>query len=392
MISREQVRELAQFHSQSRHECAISFYFQPRTPQNKSHREESILAKDLVRNALRESEKSGRNGCARADLQRILKLAENLQGNQARAKAVFACAAKDFWREYDLPPLLTASQVAVNQGFHLKPLAMLLATLPKLGIVLFDRQHARVFDYWFENFTERVNFFQPLSKRGRSDGYAGYDAGHSERRLNEEVMHHFKRIAQYVKDEFDAGRWENWLAGCLDINWTEFEPLLPAQSKQRFMGHFSAEVASAGTEQVRQQAQRLLQGALEERRRQAISAVLSYAKSHKRGVTGLRRVLRSLEMGEVRTLVLDEGFASHAVECTSCGHLDAHIVAFCALCGHATRELDDVCEAIVPRAIQRDIELLYVKGDPDLDRVGNIAALLRFRSGERKGGRLAQAS
>ena len=27
-----------------------------------------------------------------------------------------------------------------------------------------------------------------------------------------------------------------------------------------------------------------------------------------------------------------------------------------------------------------DIELFYVKNDPELDRVGNIAALLRFRA------------
>jgi hypothetical protein len=30
--------------------------------------------------------------------------------------------------------------------------------------------------------------------------------------------------------------------------------------------------------------------------------------------------------------------------------------------------------------IRHDIELFYVKDDPDFDKVGNIAALLRFRS------------
>jgi hypothetical protein len=31
-------------------------------------------------------------------------------------------------------------------------------------------------------------------------------------------------------------------------------------------------------------------------------------------------------------------------------------------------------------AIHRDVELFYVKDDPEFDRVGNIAALLRYRS------------
>jgi hypothetical protein len=44
----------------------------------------------------------------------------------------------------------------------------------------------------------------------------------------------------------------------------------------------------------------------------------------------------------------------------------------------------DVAEAILPWVIRHDVELFYVKGDAELDKVGNIAALLRFRS-EKKG-------
>jgi hypothetical protein len=49
-------------------------------------------------------------------------------------------------------------------------------------------------------------------------------------------------------------------------------------------------------------------------------------------------------------------------------------------CGRLTRELPDVCDAIIPIAIRRNIELFYLKEDDGLDRAGNIAALLRFRS------------
>lgn len=105
----------------------------------------------------------------------------------------------------------------------------------------------------------------------------------------------------------------------------------------------------------------------------------------------MRRVLRSLEMGEVQTLLMTENYSARAVECGSCGHLDAHLVRYCPLCGRGTRELEDVCDVIVPAAIRRDIELLYVKDEPVLDHVGNIAALLRFRADQSKGG-LAAAS
>jgi hypothetical protein len=44
----------------------------------------------------------------------------------------------------------------------------------------------------------------------------------------------------------------------------------------------------------------------------------------------------------------------------------------------------DVGEAILPWALRQDIEIIYVKDDAEFDKVGNIAALLRFRS--QKGG------
>jgi len=40
----------------------------------------------------------------------------------------------------------------------------------------------------------------------------------------------------------------------------------------------------------------------------------------------------------------------------------------------------DVGEAILPWVIRRDIETFYVKQSPEFDKVGNIAALLRFRT------------
>lgn len=390
MITREEVRELAQFQPKEE-ACALSFYFQPHTPRNKSHREETILAKDLVRQALRETEKNGSRKSARNDLQRILEIAGSLHGNQARAKAIFACGASGFWREFDLPPLLPATQLFVNRRFHLKPLAALLGAQPRLGVALVDRQRARLFDLRLDELKERDGLFHALPRRGRSDGFGGYDAGHSERRVADEAMHHFKNVAARLKDELEKGVWEKLIVGCHETNWSEFEPHLHPYVKQRLLGHFPADVATISNEQIREHASRILKQELDARCRTLMNEAISQAKSNSRGVTGLRRVLRSLELGEIQTLFLGENFSAHAVECTNCGHLDSHMIPHCAICGHATRELEDVSDAIIPNAIRRDVELFYVKNDPEFDRVGNIAALLRFRADQNRSNPVALA-
>jgi len=102
--------------------------------------------------------------------------------------------------------------------------------------------------------------------------------------------------------------------------------------------------------------------------------------------------LQALETGEVQSIFLDENYSAHAVQCPNCGHLDAHLIASCVACGHPTCELADVCDAIIPIAIRREIEFFYLKENTDLDRAGNIAALLRFRSDQTKTGPIAVAS
>jgi peptide subunit release factor 1 (eRF1) len=385
MITREDIRELAQFQGNGA-DCAISFYFQPAKPRNQAHREDAILAKDLVRQALREAEKNGRNGCARADLQRVLELAAGLHGNQARAKAVFACGSRKIWREFDLPPLLPGTRLFVNRRFHLKALAVVLGAQPRLWVALIDRHRARLFDLHLDELKERESLFRALPRRGRGDGFAGYDAGHAERSVNDEILHHFKNVAEYLRQAEEKGAFDSLIVACQDFNWHEFEPHLHPYVKKRLLGRFVADVSATTHEQVREQAGRILRQSLDQRQHDLVSQVLSQAKSNGLGVTGLRRVLRSLEMGEVQTLLMAENYSAHAVECTGCGHLDAHMVRYCPVCGRGTQELEDVCDAIIPAAIRRDVELLYVKEEREFDRVGSIAALLRFRADQSKGG------
>jgi peptide subunit release factor 1 (eRF1) len=385
MVTREALRELVRSQFPSRPEWAISFYFQPRTPESKSHRQEAILAKELLRNALKELPHAGHvsNG-RKAALNRLLDLTASLQGGRMRAKAVFT-AGETFWREYDLPAQLPGSQLFVGRRFHLKPLAMLLGAQPQLGVVLVDRQRARLFDLRLDELTERQEVFQRLPRR-RSDGYAGYDAGHAERHLEERVLHHWKTVAERLKEQAEQGLWEKLIVGCHENHRSEFESHLHSSVKQRVLGHFPCDAAATTKPQIRAQATRIFLESLERRRQELVKAAIDQAKSHGRGVTGLRQVLRAIETGEAQTLLIGENYCSRAVECTGCGRLDAHVVPYCALCGKGTRDAEDVGEAIIALAVHRDIELLYVKDNPELDRVGNIAALLRFRAREGKAG------
>jgi peptide subunit release factor 1 (eRF1) len=392
MMTRDELRELAAFQADdSKGACALSFYFQPDPPQDRSHRREAIVAKDVVKQALKSAAASGKNGPLHADLGRVLDLASNLRGN-SRGKAVFACSAQNFWKEYELPPQLGSTHIYLKSRFQLKPLAALLGAQPALCVAVVDRQRARFFDLRLDDLRERQAMVHLLPRTATSYGFNGYNAGHAERHVAEEAMHHFRAVSERLLSEAEKGVWERLIIGCHDVNWPEFEPQLHPYVKERLIGRFSADVASVSNEEIRSFASGILNRWNTERGVSKVDQAIDFAKAKGNGVTGLRRVLLALEEGEVQSLFLGENYSSAAVECPHCGHLDAHLVTSCEACGHPTRELADVCDAIIPMAIRRDIELFTLKDHEGLDRAGNIAALLRFRSDQSTGQQIAAAS
>ena len=377
-ITREQIRELAEF--QDENSCAVSFYFQPSTPRNKAHKEDTILIKDLAREALRHLDSKASKDCAKADIERLVRLSAELRSNGTHARAVFACANQNIWREYELPANLPGTQFFIDRHFHLKPIAHLLGASPLLGVVLVDRHRARIFDLRLGELTEREDLFHPLPRRGRSDGFAGYDGGHAQRRVEDEARQHFKNVAAMLKELLEGGVFEKWILACQDAHRPILEQQLHPYVSQALIGHFHADLGHVSRDEIRTQAQQILEHWQSGRKHELVGHTLTQARSNGRGVTGLRRVLRSLELGEVQTLLIGENLQAHAVECTGCGHIDAHLVSHCPVCGRVTQEIVDVGEAILPWVIRREIETFYVKDDPEFDKVGNIAALLRYRS------------
>jgi peptide subunit release factor 1 (eRF1) len=380
MISREELWQLANFECQAGDELAISFYFQPGAPRDKSHREESILAKDLVRNSLRELGLNGRSREAMKDLENLLRMAEALRGNSARAKAVFACASRRLWKEYELPPTSMPTRLLLNRRFHLKPLATVFSEYPLVWIACIDRQSARFYELQFDEIRNVGLLSNPQPRHGRSDGYAGYDGGHAQRHVDDEARRHFRQAAEILKNAAEKKQFEALVIACQDVNWPDLQGQLHPYVQKRLLGRFVPAAGVMSEERIRLETERVKREALVRHREGLIRETLDEARANGRGATGLRRVLRALELGEVDKLIMTHDYMARAVECTSCKHLDSHIVPYCPLCGRATRELEDVCESLVPAAMRNHIGLILTPAMDSLDQVGNIAAMLRFRA------------
>jgi hypothetical protein len=384
---REELQKLAEIESNDG--SAVTFYYQPRTPRNQAHREEAIFVKDLVRDTRRALDRNGSSDPLRETLDRIAEMGERLHGNSSRAKAVFACPEKDLWREFDIPADLGQTQLLVNNRFHLKPLAAAVAASPRAIVALADRESARIFDLSLDGMKLREEIFHEVPRRVRTEGFGGYDGGRIERHIDNEVMRHFKKFADRLQEIRTRGEMDALVICTRNEVWPEIEPHLHSYVRQALVTKLDIDPATATQEHIREEVERALAERHANEREALVREVLGEAQRDGRGSVGLRRVLTSLERGEVQSLVIGDGFSARAVECKHCGHLDTRMVSSCAVCGQETKELEDIGDELVGHALRRGVGIVYVPTDPEFESKGNIGALLRFRADQNKAEMLA---
>jgi hypothetical protein len=79
--------------------------------------------------------------------------------------------------------------------------------------------------------------------------------------------------------------------------------------------------------------------------------------------------------------LLGQSFAAVAAECRHCGHVEPLKSGIaCPSCGAETRTVADVSDLMLGAAVRSGIEIVHVPPDPEFEKVGNVAALLRFRA------------
>ena len=379
------LKRLSSIHSAK--STAISFYYFPQTPQNKAHREDAILLKDLVRDTRKRLEAEGKRA-ALPDLDRISSTAEGWARNGGSPKALFACAEHGIFEMIDLPDVDGNTAIHVNSRFHLRPLSEAGANDGTYLVVPADRVSIRFKRYGRGELKEFDRIDSDIPRKARTDGFGGYDAGHNERHVENWEMRHFKEMADKLKQFCEGDAFQGVLIVCRSEIRPQIEPHLHAQVKEKLLGFVDVDPAMGTEERIREELDRRIEEQRDSEQEALLREVVGEAQRDGRGALGLRNVLLAFERGEVQAVLIGEGLTAHAIECTNCGHLDTRTAKQCALCSQPVREISDVADVLVSRALGTGIDVAFVRDD-DFARAGNIGALLRFRADQSTSAKLA---
>ena len=319
-------------------------------------------------------QKANGHDSVRRDLLRIEEYVKaGLDRSRTRGLAIFACSAHDLWEVIALP-VPVQNQVVINHMPAVSQLEAVIEESAALGVLLADKQRARMFVFELGDLVEHSELFEELPRDydQRGEKERG-DVAHHRDALKHQHLRHAADVALAV---FQKTGFDQLVIGAPDEITSELESLLHPYLRDRLFGRVHVAVA-AGLDDIRtaaidveQQVQRRNEDALVQRLREAVA-------TGRRGVAGLGPVLDVLGDRRAERLLVSQDYRAPGWRCVPCGALGL-VGRTCNRCGGEMEAIDDVVEEAIDVALAQSCRVEICVGHADLDVLGRIGALLRY--------------
>ncbi len=298
-----------------------------------------------------------------------------------RGVAIFSCAPQAFFRVYPLA-VPVPDLVHVSDRPSVRVLADLLDSYGGYGVVLIDKQGARVFSFHLGELREQEGVLGEAVKRTKHGGASSLPGARSgvagrTRHVEEVVERNMKESVDFAVNFFEDGHVRRILIGGTDDNVAQFRSLLPKAWQSLIVGTFPMGMG-VGHAEVLAKAMQIGKEAEEKREALLMQDLLTRAAKASGAVVGIDDTLEAINADRVSTLVILNGYQQPAYRCSNCGFLTIRPLRTCPVCAGAMVEILDVVDLAINRTMRQggDVEVLH--GNLDLEKAGKIGAFLRY--------------
>lgn len=369
-LSQDVVRSLASYKGGA--DPVVSVYLDVDGRRFVRPRDYELHLEALLRRA---GEQANGHATVSDDLRRIeAHVKGGIDRHRTRGLALFSCAPAGLWRVLELP-VAVRNQAVVNATPNIRQLEGVLDNNERFGVLLADRQRARMFVFELGELVDKSELFDVLPRH--EDDRGDWDKDHLRDHTAEAAHHHLKRAADVAFSVFQDQDFDHLIVGAPDEIANELERLMHSYLRARVAARINVPVNATDTAiceaalEVEAQVERAKQARLVHRLRDAVGAGSG-------GVAGLAPVLAALVERRVDTLLVSDGYEAPGWRCPGCSYVAVRGPA-CPVCPSATMgKVDDVVEEAVEDALGQSCRVEIVVGDADLDVMGRVGALLRF--------------
>ena len=295
--------------------------------------------------------------------------------------ALFSCAPQGFFRTYPLA-VPVADLVHVSDRPSIRVLADLLDSYGGYGVVVVDKQGARVFSFHLGELREQEGVLGNPVKRTKHGGASTVTGGRGgsaglTRHQEEVVDRNMKEAVGFAVDFFESNHVRRILIGGTDDNVAQFRSFLPKAWQSLVVGTFPMNMG-VGHVEVLDKAMQIGQAAELKREEKIIEELFTLAAKGDDAVIGLEDTLVTVNEDRVSTLVVLQGYSQPAYRCTDCRYLFEEMHQTCPNCGGEVHKIPDAVDVAVSRTMRQGGDVEVVHANPQLELSGKIGAFLRY--------------
>ena len=296
-----------------------------------------------------------------------------------RGLVLFSDDSEDFFLVHELKIQVPPQAYWLERPYIL-PLLEALDEYERCGVILVDKERARIFTYTLgEIEEEKVALAWNDVRRFKTTGKDNLRSAFKLQRTTElHEQWHLKHVVQMMEEKLERKHFDRLILGGSKEAVDELIALLPPNLHTKIAGRLLINV------QVHEKKllEALMRSELEIEREEELKLIEKFIQAdgpNRHRVLGPEGVLAHLNRGEIHTLVYSENFKAAGSKCRGCGYLFSNGRMMCGRCGSPIDSLPPLLEEMARRVVQTggSIEKVRENAARRLDEAGGIGALLK---------------
>jgi rRNA maturation endonuclease Nob1 len=298
-----------------------------------------------------------------------------------RSVVVFSCAPDEFFRVYTLA-ISVRNQVIVSERAYVKPLVSLLDNYGGYGVVLVDKQGARLFSFHLGELREQEGILGESirhTKRGGASAKTGVRGGVTGQTNYEDELagRNMREVAEFAGRFFSENNVRRILIGGTEENIALLRSQLQKTWQSLIVGTFPMSMSASNLE-VLEKTMQIGKEAEYRREELMLKKLVTGAAKDQKGVLNLDETLGAVHDGRVQALVIQDGYQEPGFQCKGCGYTTAIEMPTCPFCGSSFERIPDAVEMAVHSVMKAGGEVEVLQHQHHVDGFSNIGALLRY--------------
>lgn len=313
---------------------------------------------------------------------------------ECRGIAIFSCSEKGLWEVLKLPSVYR-NQLVADRSPLLGQLIKIEDEYTHLVTVLVDRKKARIFKLDSNGVGEILDYFYPAASRttkfhspegkfqmrvsagtaagNLSQGFGEYGFN---RTIENEIHQHYKYVAEKVLDYFRETKFHWIILGGTDENISEFSHHLHSSLRDKLAGTISTDMDRVKPSQVAGETLDAVEAAIAVRQKKLIEE-FSEKLSNGYALDGIKSSWNALLNGQVRVLLVAEGFSQPGFICPESGQISIQGKDGCPENKEAV-PVQDLVDRAIEGAFGQGGEVEIISDDELKKQVRGVGAILRF--------------